>query len=345
MKKLFSTILVLGLLLSGNAYADERNWICNKIDKNISECKSERISGDFKIKEIFVGETSDNLPSGNGKISFEVNGERVDDYAKGFFVLDKDNYLILHTGEQHVDNNIYFKKNEKLYKTRYFNGEVFEGTYYLKTINQKKGIFKSNKGDRYNGTFTKDGQYLNGTYHFKDGDRYKGTFTKDGKYLNGTYYFKDGKNIKYRNSEKIKTIQKTQYILFLIPFIFFIIYKLIKGNKINNSLGKIKNSSKLYLKEKGFKSRGDYSIVIILIIVLGPGTLILISLISEKLLGIYGISKFVDSIFNLDFFIVYIYTILSTLASILWWGFIILEKFSSKKNKWLIASSTGASGF
>jgi len=307
MKKLLG-IVVLGLLLSGNAYADERNWICNKIDKNISECKSERISGDFKIKEIFVGETSDNLPSGNGKISFEVNGERVDDYAKGFFVLDKDNYLILHTGEQHVDNNIYFKKNEKLYKTRYFNGEVFEGTYYLKTINPKKGIFKSNKGDRYNGTFT-----------------------KDGKYLNGTYYFKDGKNIKYRNSEKIKTIQKTQYILFLIPFIFFIIYKLIKGNKINNPLGKIKNSFKLYLKEKGFKSRGDYSIVIILIIVLGPGTLILISLISEKLLGIYGISKFVDSIFNLDFFIVYIYLILSTLASILWWGFIILEKFSSKK--------------
>jgi len=307
MKKLLG-ILVLGLLLSGNAYADERNWICNKIDKNISECKSERITGDFKIKEIFVGETSDNLPSGNGKISFEVNGERVDDYAKGFFVLDKDNYLILHTGEQHVDNNIYFKKNEKLYKTRYFNGEVFEGTYYLKTINPKKGIFKSNKGDRYNGTFT-----------------------KDGKYLNGTYYFKDGKNIKYRNSEKIKTIQKTQYILFLIPFIFFIIYKLIKGNKINNPLGKIKNSFKLYLKEKGFKSRGDYSIVIILIIVLGPGTLILISLISEKLLGIYGISKFVDSIFNLDFFIVYIYLILSTLASILWWGFIILEKFTSKK--------------
>ena len=307
MKKLLG-IVVLGLLLSGNAYADERNWICNKIDKNISECKSERITGDFKIKEIFVGETSDNLPSGNGKISFEVNGERVDDYAKGFFVLDKDNYLILHTGEQHVDNNIYFKKNEKLYKTRYFNGEVFEGTYYLKTINPKKGIFKSNKGDRYNGTFT-----------------------KDGKYLNGTYYFKDGKNIKYRNSEKIKTIQKTQYILFLIPFIFFIIYKLIKGNKINNPLGKIKNSFKLYLKEKGFKSRGDYSIVIILIIVLGPGTLILISLISEKLLGIYGISKFVDSIFNLDFFIVYIYLILSTLASILWWGFIILEKFTSKK--------------
>ena len=63
----------------------------------------------------------------------------------------------------------------------------------------------------------------------------------------------------------------------------------------------------------------------------GPGTLILISLISEKLLGIYGISKFVDSIFNLDFFIVYIYLILSTLASILWWGFIILEKFTSKK--------------
>ena len=83
--------------------------------------------------------------------------------------------------------------------------------------------------------------------------------------------------------------------------------------------------------EKGFKSRGDYSIVIILIIVLVSGTLILISWISEKLLGIYGISKFVDSIFNIDFFIVYIYLILSTLTSILWWGYIILDKFPQKK--------------
>ena len=83
--------------------------------------------------------------------------------------------------------------------------------------------------------------------------------------------------------------------------------------------------------EKGFKSRGDYSIFIILIIVLVSGTLILISWISEKLLGIYGISKFVDSIFNIDFFIVYIYLILSTLTSILWWSYIILDKFPQKK--------------
>ena len=218
MKKLIGMV-VLGLLLSGSAYADKRSWICNKIDKNISECKSNRISGSFKIKEIFVGETSNSLPSGNGKISFEVNGERVDDYAKGFFVLDKDNYLILHTGEQHVDNNIYFKKNKKLYKTQYYNGEVFEGTYYLKTINPKKGIFKSNKGDRYNGTFTKDGQYLNGIYHFKD-----------------------GRKIKYKNSKTtLKTKENktnlylTTYLSIITLVIIFILFRYFKKINVKKS--------------------------------------------------------------------------------------------------------------
>ena len=107
---------------------------------------------------------------------------------------------------------------------------------------------------------------------------------------------------------------------------------MIKGNKINSNLSKITDSSKIYLKEKGFKTRGDFSIVIILIIVLGPGTLILISWLSKKLLGIYAISEFVDSIFNIDFFIVFIYLLLSTMASILWWGYLILEKLFSKKH-------------
>ena len=82
---------------------------------------------------------------------------------------------------------------------------------------------------------------------------------------------------------------------------------------------------------KRFRSRGDYSIVIIMTIILGPGTLILISWISKKLLGIYEISEFIDSIFNVDYFIVFIYLILSTLASILWWGYIIIEKVFLKK--------------
>ena len=298
--------MVLGLFWSVNAYADKRNWICKKIDKNLSECQSDRVSSTFKVKEIFVGKTNNNLPSGNGKISFEINGEKIDDYGEGIFILDNNNNLILFTGKQFVDKNTFYKENNKHYKTLYNNGDVFEGSYYDSGVIPMKGKFT-----------------------FNNGDEYKGTITKDEKYLNGIYYFKDGTKIKYKNSNQIKTIEKTQYILFLVPFVFFIIYKLIKSNKINNSLGKILNSSKLYLKEKGFKSRVDYNFLIILIVVLGPGTLILISWISD-FLGIYGIAKFVNSIFNIDFFIVYIYLILSTLASLLWWGFIILEKLFQK---------------
>ena len=306
MKKLLA-IIVLGLLLSESVFAEKRIWACNKIDKNISECKSDRIYGAFKIKEIFVGETRNNLPSGNGKISFEVNGERVDDYGEGFFVLDDDNYLILHTGERHVDNNIYFKKNKKIYRTKYYNGEVFEGIYF-DTGDPKNGTFKANNGDIY-----------------------KGSFTINGNYLNGTYFFKNGKKIEYKNSKEIKSNNLILFILILIPVIFLISYKLIKSNKISNSSRKIINSSKMYLREKGFRNRGDYSTIIIMTIMLGPGTLILISWISKKLFGIYGISKLIDTIFNVDFFIVFIYLLLSTLASILWWGYIILEKVFSKK--------------
>lgn len=99
-----------------------------------------------------------------------------------------------------------------------------------------------------------------------------------------------------------------------------------------STLEKIKSSSKIYLKEKGFEGkRSDYSLLIIMTIILGPGTLILLSWLSKKLLGIYGISNFVNSIFNVDFFIFYIYLVLSTLASIIWWGYIIIEKLSKTK--------------
>ncbi|MDA8670762.1 hypothetical protein N9L67_00870 [Candidatus Pelagibacter bacterium] len=314
MKKLLG-IVVLGLLLSGSAYAEKRSWICNKIDKNISECNSNRISDSFKIKEIFVGETSNSLPSGNGKISFEVNGERVDDYAKGFFVLDKDNYLILHTGEQHVDNNIYYKKNKKLYKTQYYNGEVFEGTYYLKTINPKKGIFKSNKGDRYNGTFTKDGQYLNGIYHFKD-----------------------GRKIKYKNSKTtLKTkedktnLYLTTYLSIITLVIIYILFRYFK--KINVKKSNIIKRIKADLYNFGLRSKGDYNALIVVIIILGPGVLTILSWILSKL-GSESLSNLLDIIFmptgKLNF-IVFIYVLLSTLAVSLIILVQILDKFNKTK--------------
>lgn len=137
MNKVLLTFLFI-IILNGETLADKRYWVCEKTGNKTSKCVSDRISGNFKIKEIYVGETTNNLPSGNGKITFEINGEKIDDYAKGFFVLDNNDYLVLDTGEQYVDNNIYFKKNLKLYKTQYFNGEIFEGTYYEKTSYPKK---------------------------------------------------------------------------------------------------------------------------------------------------------------------------------------------------------------
>ena len=91
-----------------------------------------------------------------------------------------------------------------------------------------------------------------------------------------------------------------------------------------------------YLEKFGLKNKSDFSLLAIFIIVLGPGTLVLISW-ALTVTETYGtrnfVSNFLDSIFGSPpIFIVSIYLIISTLCAIIWWGFFLIDNIWSKKD-------------
>ena len=81
--------------------------------------------------------------------------------------------------------------------------------------------------------------------------------------------------------------------------------------------------------------KGDGPFLVTIIFILGPGTLIIISWVAKFLDGLIGdmtgLLNFIDSILiGSDYFIVFLYYFLSTLAAILWWGFLLCEKIFNK---------------
>lgn len=77
--------------------------------------------------------------------------------------------------------------------------------------------------------------------------------------------------------------------------------------------------------------KGDGPFLVTIIFILGPGTLIIISWIAKFLGGMNGLVSFINSILiGSDYFIVFLYYLLSTLAAILWWGFLLCEKIFNK---------------
>ena len=83
----------------------------------------------------------------------------------------------------------------------------------------------------------------------------------------------------------------------------------------------------------GLKDKGDFYVLIICLVVLGPGSLILLSwtLIPFETYGTNFVSNFLDIIFGKPpHFIIFIYIMISTLCAIIWWGMIILEALTKK---------------
>jgi len=85
-----------------------------------------------------------------------------------------------------------------------------------------------------------------------------------------------------------------------------------------------------YLDKFGLKDRGDFSVLTIFIVVIGPGTLVLLSWLF-KFFGSFVLSDIIDAIFG-GGFILFLYLLVSTLLAIIWWGFILIDKISSKKD-------------
>jgi hypothetical protein len=85
-----------------------------------------------------------------------------------------------------------------------------------------------------------------------------------------------------------------------------------------------------YLDKFGLKERGDFSILTIFIVAIGPGSLVLLSWLL-KLFGILFLSDIIDAIFG-GGFILFLYLLVSTILAIFWWGFILIDQFGSKKD-------------
>ena len=88
------------------------------------------------------------------------------------------------------------------------------------------------------------------------------------------------------------------------------------------------------LNKFGLKDKGDFSVLIICLVVLGPGSLVLLSWALTPFES-YGTRNFVSNFLDIIFgrpphFVIFIYLMISTLCAIIWWGMIILETLTKK---------------
>ena len=163
MKKLFYTllVLVLGLLWSGNAIAEE----CVQ-----GNCKNGQGTYTWSNGDKYVGEYKDNQKHGKGTTIF-ANGNK---YAGEW----KD-------GKYNGQGTYTFADGEK------YVGE------YKNNKSHGQGTYTYSNGDKYVGEYKEGKYYGQGTYTFGNGayngDKYVGEFKDDKYYGQGTYTSANGK--------------------------------------------------------------------------------------------------------------------------------------------------------
>jgi len=178
--KLFFYICVF-TFLNINAFAGYEKWNCVSESKCVVKFNSEIL--DKEITVVFKGKTKNNLPY-KGKIDFPGLGV----YAEGTWNISSNNEPTLLNGYKSIDGKkLYYKKNI-LYKTVFFNGEKFEGSYY-DSLNPKNGTLFRNNGDKYKGTFY---------------DRDKNILKS------GTYYLASGEKVVYKNNKQSSKKSKSR---------------------------------------------------------------------------------------------------------------------------------------
>jgi hypothetical protein len=203
MKKLLG-IVVLGLMLSGNTFAGEESWECQKISSKNYKCKTQR--DDMKIE--YLGEIKNNLPHGKGK--FQVLNDDI--YVEGTFKKGE------HVGGIRIMFGIkmYLENNKKEFKAVYPDGAIFIGKKNVVKIDGKEsqlnGTLTLNNGSVFKGSLKHvfEPTPMKGRMIFKkgpkSGDTFNGTFfhvktfhgPKKGKYI---WAKKNNKNQEYFEGE------------------------------------------------------------------------------------------------------------------------------------------------
>ena len=173
LKKLL-VIMVLGLLLSSNAYAEYSPWNCTKISEKISKCSSKVTYSGGTMKVIYKGEIKNNKPDGRGKLTVFEAGVKFAN-AEGIWKTPgtfEEYAPHLIEGIKVLSDQTRYYKNEKVYKI-ISNNKVFEGVFH-ENSNLKEGtlIFEpSSNFKKYVGSLDKNGWFIKGTTYFKNGDK------------------------------------------------------------------------------------------------------------------------------------------------------------------------------
>lgn len=341
MKKILS-YLIITFVICLNALAENpTDFKCEEDNSTNTTCKITLISSTSFVRvSTYKGPTKDGNPTLNHK------GDRT--LINIWY--DKTQTKVL-TQNDFTDNDIATIKAEwgdnRLFPNSLATIQVFDekGNGYAKFLNGDKIYLKNNESIRwednknsyFEGKFNKDNTFKEGTYHVEDWGTFKGTYKKNQVY-NGKANHSDGRisvwiNGKgtYKNPKEDKTnLYLTIYLSIIALVIFYTLFRYFKKNvKTSDIIKRIKYD----LYNFGFRSKGDYYAMTLVVIILGPGALIILSWILTKL-GSETLSNLIDTIFNptgeLNL-IVFLYLMISTLAVFLIIVVQILEIFNKTR--------------
>lgn len=202
-------------------------WSCNSPNSNNTVCYlstekdkelTEMVGAIVKVK--FIGETSNNLPNGKGKLiynyirvndSYQILIDRgyVTDTKEGVFKTSNDHVTILISGIKKLpDGTEIYIKNEETYKIKYSTGVIYEGKFfkddelYLPQILEGTAYYSIGEFKKFEGKFILHkfngfavSHFKKGKNYWSNGDTFEGNWNSEGD-LNykttGTYIFKSG---------------------------------------------------------------------------------------------------------------------------------------------------------
>ena len=185
------TFKVIGIQTKDNKVECKGNFIwpiINSINKNYTYGKKE------EGKIIYEGELKNDKKEGFGKCNFNDKilyiGEWSNNLINGKGKLLNKNKNIIYEGE-FVNGK--FEGNGKYF---YKNGEKYIGQFSENKRNGKGIMYYSNGKIQYEGNFVNDKYEGEGKYYYKNEKYYIGQFSKNKKNGNGIIYYKNG-NINY----------------------------------------------------------------------------------------------------------------------------------------------------
>jgi hypothetical protein len=212
MNKIVTNFFLLFCLLfiCEAAKAKYSTWNCKIQNKNIYKCTSTVTNQNRELEVEYIGEVKDNKPEGKGELYIvkdngKLVGKKDSIRSEGIFKINKDYLIELIEGKNFFpEGMIFFRKNNKLFKVQYPNGNIYEGSFYDNGDLKSGTFYYMNQNEYFGDKFVGDFQnknLKNGTYYHSNGDKYVGSFNEKSQKLNGIHYFANNTSAKVINGK------------------------------------------------------------------------------------------------------------------------------------------------